>query len=198
MKQFSAWLVLVMLSLPYFVQAEAEVDLVRETTRVVLEQLHFERDRLEKEPEYINQLVAELIIPHFQFELMSQLVLGEYWQLLDKPEQACFISGFRSMLVERYAYILLSYDNHQISYEPVSNIGEVGNRLVRQTISRNAMEPLPIAYAMQQDGQNWKVIDLIIDGVSLVRNYRGIFQSRIHIQGIDYFLRNFPGCDSAQ
>jgi phospholipid transport system substrate-binding protein len=153
---------------------------------------------LSSEPAYIQQVVSELVVPHFEFDVMAELVLDHYWSDMDIASQTCFISGFKDMLVERYAYILLSYDNHQIYYEPSRDIGEIGNRLVRQTITRNGMKPLPIEYAMQRHGVQWKVVDLIVDGVSLIRNYRGIFQSKIHTQGMEYFIQNFPGCGSSQ
>lgn len=194
MKQISLGLAVILFTGSAVAVSATEEATVREATRTVLEQLNLNRDNLEKEPAYIQHLVRELIVPHFDFEQMSQLVLGKYWPAIETAGQTCFASGFRDLLVERYAYILLSYDNHQLSYEAGREVGEKGYRVVKQTISRDGMEPLPIEYAMQRSGDTWKVVDLIIDGVSLVRNYRGIFQSRIHTQGLEYFLGNFPGC----
>ena len=39
-----------------------------------------------------------------------------------------------------------------------------------------------------------QVVDLVIDSVSLVRNYRGMYQSQINLHGLDYFISNFQGC----
>jgi len=167
---------------------------VRDTTSAILEQLNMNRDRLQQDPESIQQLVNGLLVPHFDFDRMAQLVLGSFWDQLDADGQNCFIEGYRNLLVERYAYILLSYDNHQITYAPSRAIGELGYRQVRQIISREGRQPLPVDYAMQEVGDSWKVVDLVIDGVSLVRNYRGMFQSQIHLHGIGYFIANFPGC----
>ena len=170
--------------------------IVDDTTEQVLEQLQKNRARLEADPESIQQVVHQLIVPHFDFDKMSALVLGEDWPELDRMQQACFVTGFKDLLVERYAYILLSYDNQTITYGPVEEIGSEGYRLVTQTVSRDGAPPLPIQYAMHQVDENWIVADLIIDGVSLVRNYRGMFQSQIHLQGIDYFIDRFPTCNS--
>ncbi len=196
MKLIAAGLALALLTQPVFAGSNTEEDTIRETTRAVLKQLNLKRDKLQKEPEYIQQLVRELIVPHFDFELMSRLVMGPYWQEFDEAQRACFVSGFRNLLVERYAYILLSYDNQRIVYDSAEDIGKKGYRLVRQTISRDGVRPLPIEYTMEQDGDEWKVIDLIIDGISLVRSHRGMFQSRIHTQGNEYFINNFPECNN--
>jgi phospholipid transport system substrate-binding protein len=169
-------------------------EVVRETTDHVLEQLEQQRTMLEADPVSIQQVVNELIIPHIDFMQMSTLVLGKHWQSLDDQHKVCFSSGFRNLLVERYAYILLSYDNHNISYEFARDTGNNTLQIITQTISREGTSPLPIKYAMQRSGEQWKAVDLVIDGVSLVRNYLGMFQSQIHTQGLEYFITNFPVC----
>lgn len=169
-------------------------EVIRETTDHVLEQLEQQRAMLEADPVSIQQVVNELIIPHFDFMQMSTLVLGKHWVSLDEQQRVCFSSGFRNLLVERYAYILLSYDNHEITYEFARDTGDKTLQIITQTISRDGATPLPISYAMQLSGEQWKVVDLVIDGVSLVRNYLGMFQSQIHTQGLEYFINNFPVC----
>ncbi len=196
MKLLTFVLVFLFLTHPATVTARSEEATIRETTSAVLDQLNQNRTRLINQPIYIQQLVKELIVPHFDFRLMSQLVMGNYWQTFNVSEQSCFIAGFRNLLVERYAYILLSYDEQNITYERTEEIGEKGIRLVRQAISRDGAKPLPIEYAMEQKDEEWKVVDLIIDGVSLVKNHRGMFQSRIHTQGRDYFIKSFPACSN--
>lgn len=184
------------LLVPLHVSSETPNEIVMFTTDQVLEQLTINRPRLEADPGSIQQVVHEIIVPHFDFEKMSELVMGNNWSSLNTKQQTCFISGFRDLLVERYAYILLSYNNQNIIYDEVEQLSNEGYMLVTQTVSRDGAIPLPIQYAMHEAEEDWLVTDLIIDGVSLVRNYRGMFQSQIHLQGIDYFINNFPVCNS--
>src|SRR3972149_3969807 len=169
-------------------------DAVRKTTDEVLRWLNLDRDELKRDPEYLKILVQELIIPHFDFAVMSKLVLGDYWQKLGERERTCFSKDFRNMLVERYARILLSYNNQSITYEPAKPIGEKGYVSVRQTITRDGAKPLPIDYSMYQEEKGWKAADLIIDGISLIKSYHNTFSDEIHILGIDEFIRSFPDC----
>lgn len=194
MKLYLTLLIFLFLNTPVLANQRSEEGTIRDTTTSVLVQLNENRARLEEEPEYIQELVRKLIVPHFDFALMSQLVMGEYWKHFDLEERQCFVAGFRNMLVERYAYILLSYDDQKITYTAPQDIGDRGLRLVRQTISREGAEPLPIEYAMEHLDGEWMVADLIIDGISLVRSHRGMFQSRIMTQGRDYFIKSFPQC----
>lgn len=166
-------------------------DTVRDTTEEVLARLETNRLDLEAHPEHLQTLVQELIVPHFDFDTMARLVLGRYWKNLDDSDQIRFISGFRDLLVQRYAYILLSYRNHSITYEPVQPIGERGYVIVKQIISSEGRPPLPIEYPMRPLEDGWKVIDLIVDEISLVRNYRKTFQEEINDRGLEDFIRGF-------
>ena len=170
-------------------------DAVRKTTDEVLRWINIDRDELKKDHEYLKILVQELIIPHFDFAVMSELVLGDYWNELGKQDKICFSKGFRNLLVERYARVLLSYNNQSITYEPAKPIGEKGYVSVRQTITRDGSKPLPIEYSMYHDEKSWKATDLIIDGISLIKSYRNTFSDEIHILGIGEFMRNFPDCN---
>jgi phospholipid transport system substrate-binding protein len=176
------------------VTSDAE-EIVRETTQEVLARLNAERKEVESNPGHIQILVHELIVPHFDFNKMAQLVLGHHWHEIGEPEQACFTAGLRLLLVERYADILLSYDNQAITYEPARAVGEQGYMLVRQTITREGAKPLPVDYPMRPIENGWKVVDIIVDGVSLVRNYRGIIQYEINKLGLADFIHLFPACN---
>ena len=169
-------------------------DTVRETTISVLERLNSERTRLEDNPMYIKEIVKEIIIPQFDFDKMAELVMEDYWNLLDSNKKTCFTHAFKNLLVERYAYVLLSYDNHTISYEPAKPIGELGYVSVRQIITREGALPLPVDYPMHKTESGWRVVDLVIDGISLVKSYKNMFSIDAKIRGLDNFLETLPTC----
>ena len=168
---------------------------VIESTQEVLDRLHTDQDKLKLNPEYIQVIVRELIVPHFDFATMSRLVLGKYWHKIDESEQICFIHGFKNLLVRRYADIFLGYDDKIIAYQPTEYTGKEGIVAVKQTISRPGEEPFFVEYPLRPDEYGWKVIDLNVDGISLLKSYRGTFQYKINKQGIHTFIRSFQECD---
>jgi phospholipid transport system substrate-binding protein len=194
MKLLSVFLALLLIVCHPVVRAASAENVIQQTSRKVLDRLAHEREKLESDPEYLQTLVEELIIPQFDFDKMSRLVLGNRWNEIDEQSRACFTRGFSKVLIERYADILLRYDNQTITYEPARPVGESEYVSVRQTISRRGARSLPVDYPLRRDGDNWKVVDIIVDGASLIRNYRGIYQYEINRQGLEGFIQNFPEC----
>ncbi|MCG8379851.1 MAG: ABC transporter substrate-binding protein [Proteobacteria bacterium] len=184
-----------MITISSYVVAESADQIVFDTTEEVLNRLQVDRNKLAKEPEYIKTIIRELIIPHMDFITMSELVLGNKWNELNQNKKECFSNGFKNLLVERYAYILLSYKQQNISYQSAKPIGEKGNVSIMQTLTREGVKPLVIEYPMRPDENSWKVIDLVIDDVSLIRNYRKMFNKEIKHTGLENFVGNFQECN---
>lgn len=169
---------------------------VYETTQEVLNRLQIEKARLKAEPEYIQEIVRELIIPHLDFRTMAALTIGKNWDVLNSDIQDCFSHGFKNLLVERYAYVLLSYREQDINYQSALPIGERDYVSITQTLSRPEVKPSTIEYRMRPDGDHWKVVDLVIDEVSLIRNYRKMFNKEIKHQGLTEFIYSFEECQN--
>lgn len=178
--------------------SQSAENIVKETTNEVLTRVNSDRERLRLYPEYIEEIVSELIVPHFDFETMSRLVLEKHWQAISDPEKECFTAGFRNLLVGRYADTFLSYSDQQISYEPAKSIGEKGYVSVRQIISHPGIGPFFVDYPMRPENNGWKVVDIIIDNVSLLKSYRVTFKSNIRKNGLQNFIRNFQECKTPE
>ena len=170
-------------------------DTVRESTQVVLQRLDMEQSKLKLHPEYIQTIVNDLVIPHFDFSTMSRLVLDKHWQALNNSEKDCFCAGFRNLLVVRYADIFLSYTKQQITYRSEHAIGEKNYVSVRQIVSHDGIGPFHVDYHMRPDADGWKVVDLVVDEVSLLKSYRETFKRNIQQQGLQNFILDFQECN---
>jgi phospholipid transport system substrate-binding protein len=171
-------------------------EIVYETTQEVLNRLETDKNRLEKEPEYIQVIVSELIVPHMDFNTMAALTLGKHWKELTDIEQSCFSNNFKNLLIGRYAYILLSYRDQNIHYQSAMPIGEKDYVSIRQTLTRPDVKPLTLAYPMRPENDTWKVVDLVVDDVSLIRTYRKMFNKEIKAEGLNNFVKSFQECHS--
>lgn len=166
--------------------------IVRDTTAEVVQRLTTERAAMASNPKRLQGLVDELILPHVDFARMTALVMDERWAELSKGEQACLIKGLRERLVERYAGILMLYDEQAVRYSdgPMSD----DSATVTQTIAVANGAPAVIGYRMQKVDDTWRVVDFTVDAVSLVGGYREQFRYEMGRVGLGDFLRSFPAC----
>ena len=161
-------------------------EVVRETADQMLGKLRSHRAELDADPSLIYGMVQDIVLPRFDFELISRYVLGRYWRQASAAQQQAFIEGFRSLLVRTYAHALLNYSDQDIRYLSV-RADKGGDRVLVPTQVAAAGAPaIPIDYKLYRDGGGaWKVYDVVIDGISLVSTYRSNFNSQIGRVGID-------------
>jgi phospholipid transport system substrate-binding protein len=133
----------------------------------------------------IYKLLNRIVVPHFDFDAIAQLVLGHYWRDADPQQRQRFIAEFRTHLVRFYAVSLAKYKNQKIAYKPVRADGAGKDVEVRTEAQQQGGPPLPIDYRLHLKDGDWKVYDLTVDGVSLVTSNRSSFAAEIQQGGID-------------
>lgn len=171
-----------------FATTKSAEDVVKETADSVIARLTTERAEIEAHPEKLYSLINELVIPHFDFVSMSKWVLGRNWREATADQQQQFVSEFRTLLVRTYAKALLEYSNESIVYLPVENNPDSNIVVVKTEINQPGTRPVPINYSMHVSGGEWKVVDVAVDGISLIAVYRGSFASEIRESGIDALI----------
>ena len=159
--------------------------IIKSTTEQVLERVRKDKEALKDNPGEMFHLVSDLIFPHFDFGVMSHFVLGKNWKELTEEKRQEFMDQFRKLLVRTYASALLEFSDQEISYIPDEGKGQGKTAKVMQQIDTGAGDPMLIAYRLHNRDVNWKVFDVSVSGVSLVKTYRASFQSIANSEGID-------------
>jgi phospholipid transport system substrate-binding protein len=163
--------------------------LVKDTSERMLDVLRKDRDALKAHPERIYALAEKIVLPHFDFQRMSRLVLGRYWRTASPQQRAQFADEFRTLLVRTYGTALLDYTNQTVSYSPVRAAPDATEIIVHTEVQQPGGMPTPIDYRMYVKDGAWKVYDVIVDGVSLVTNYRNSFAEEIRKSGMDGLIK---------
>lgn len=163
-------------------------DLVQQTAEKMLDRLRTERKVIDEHPGRIYELVNEIVLPHFDFERMSSWVLGKYWRTATAEQRKHFVEEFRNLLVRTYAKSLSSYTDNKITYLPFRGDPQQTDVKVRTEVDQPGGFPIPIDYDLYLKGDEWKVYDVTIDGVSLVTNYRTTFANQIRREGLDKLI----------
>jgi len=173
-------------------QAELQPDqIVRQTISGVLDQLKKNKPEYQADHEKLFKMVDEQILPYFDFKKMSQLVLGLNWRRANDQQKERFVKEFKQLLVRTYAIALLKYTNQTLEYLPYT--GKPTDKLVavKVNIKQGGGSPDTPVYTQFYNGKNgWKVIDISIEGISLVTNYRNVYNETIRQEGLDKLIQS--------
>ncbi|MEY4649573.1 MAG: hypothetical protein RL191_741 [Pseudomonadota bacterium] len=183
MKKFLLMVLSLMMSLSIFAGESPDL-FVKKTADEIFEILKTDKDLKAGNKEKAYKITEEKIVPYFDFDRISKLVLGKAWPAATKEEQEAFKKEFRIMIVKTYGSALLKFKDHSLSYKPARFEPTDEEVLVKTEILKPGSPPLPIDYMLEKDGNSWKVFDIIIEGVSLVTNYRGQFSNEIKQNGM--------------
>lgn len=165
--------------------ADAPVQAVEGTASRMLAALGQQREALRADPSKIYALVERIAVPRFDFEAISQWVLGRNWRAASPEQRQRFTAEFQNLLVRIYSNALLEYSNETVRFQPGATPNADGEALVRSDFVRRAGPPVPINYSVHQKNGEWLVYDVTVDGISLVANYRTTFANQIRDQGMD-------------
>ncbi len=165
--------------------AIAPDELVKKTADEVLSAVKSDKDIQSGDQKKIFALAEEKILPYFNFDRVSRMVLGKYWREANTAQKAAFQREFRSLLLRTYASALSKYRNQTIEFKPLRMRPNDSTVTVETEILQPGGQPIGVDYALEKSGDSWKVYDIAIEGVSLVTNYRGQFGNEIRQSGID-------------
>lgn len=181
------------------VQQEDPLGLVRSTADTVLAEVIANRESLDQDPASVYELVSEHVVPYFNFNSMTRSAMGRYWRRASNEQKEALIEEFRQLLVRTYGVALLNYSGEEITYLPLRASDNPDRATVQTRISETGGGPeIPVDYRMRRTDGNWKVHDVVIDGISLVSNYRTSFASQIRRGGIDGLIAQLVAQNNKQ
>lgn len=172
-------------------QAEAVAPdvLVKTTAEEVLAIVKQDKDIQAGNQKKILALVDAKVLPHFNFERMTQLSVGKSWRTATPEQKQALVAEYRNMLVRTYTKAFTVYRDQTIEIKPFKMAADATEVTVKTSINKPGAPPILVNYEMEKSADNWKVFDLTIEGVSLVTSYRGTFNSEIQEKGIDGLIK---------
>jgi len=169
------------------VAEDGPLELVQKTADDVLSVLKSDQS-IQEDKEKIYQLAEEKILPNFDLDRISMLVLGKAWRKINEDQQQKFKSEFKTMLLRTYAVALGKYKDQEIDFKPLRMEPTDNKVTVKSQIIQDGAQPISVDYTLAKKENAWKVFDIVIEGVSLVTNYRSQFASEIKNNGIDSLI----------
>lgn len=150
--------------------------MIQLTVDQVIEVLHDKQ--LQGDPR--RQKLSSLIRARFDFTIMSQRTLGKYWKTATAAEQERFVTLYSELLEANYISRIEAYSDETVSYGE-ETIEE--DRAEVATLLNSGNTHIPIDYRLTQKGDDWFVYDVIVEEVSLIRNYRSSYGEIVRNDG---------------
>ena len=111
----------------------------------------------------------------FDFDTLSKWSMGRNWEKLNAEQQKEFVELYKKILEKVYMDRLLTYTDEQVLFTKDLMLGD--KKAEVRTVVKTASKEIPINYRVLQKNGKWLVYDVIIEGVSLIKNYRSQFNS---------------------
>lgn len=162
--------------------------IIDQTSTEVLKIINENNDKVRNDPEYVNKVIDEKILPYVDVKAMGKLILGKYWKTATETQRTDFVREFQDMLIRTYSKSIADYGNAKVEVLPVQ--GEQSNKLhrVKTELDLGSGEPLQIDWMFRKVDGNWKAFDLIVGGLSMIKNFRTSFSQEISETSLDALI----------
>lgn len=129
--------------------------------------------------------ISKIINKRFDFRAMSQRTLATNWKKTSDEEKKQFTALFSQLIESSYVGKIEAYTNEKVEY-PGEKVK--GKKAVVETLILTSSADIPVNYKLYQKGDQWLVYDVIIEGISLISNYRSSYQEIMKDEGFDGLL----------
>ena len=144
-----------------------------------------------KDRRTLNDLAEKKVLPHFDFQTMTQLAVGKSWREANQDQQRRLEQAFRGLLVNTYTAALnhSAVGDAKVEVKPAQVKPEQNDVTVKTVATQAGGKPVAIDYRMKRTANGWKVYDVVVENLSLVTNYRDSFSAEIGRSGIEGLIK---------
>ena len=133
--------------------------------------------------------ILKVVEEYFDFQEMSRRSLGRPWKEISPEKQQEFVQLFKQLLFSTYVSRIETGATPTTSIRYSGEIQEDNFAIVMTQVSCANQPDVEIDYRLMLNGTEWKVYDIVIEGISLVNNYRQQFASMLNSGSFDSLLK---------
>jgi len=163
---------------------------LKAVTLEVIALIRQDKDIKGGDPGKVALLIETKILPHFDFNRMTQIAAARSWSQATPEQQIALTAEFKTLLVRTYSIALSSYRDQVIEFKPLRAAPGDTDVTVKSVIRQSGMASVAIDYDLEKIAEGWKVYDVKIDGVSLVTTYRETFAATVRESGVDGLIKS--------
>jgi phospholipid transport system substrate-binding protein len=133
--------------------------------------------------------ILKIVYTYFDFAEMSKSSLGPHWKAQTPVKQQEFVKLFEQLLFNTYLDRVDTYtcSNEKVLYD--NEMVEGGSAVVKTRVTGYKEKDVAIDYRLRLKDGEWKVYDVVVEGISLVNNYRQQFNAILAKESFDGLLK---------
>jgi phospholipid transport system substrate-binding protein len=168
------WCLLLLLHCPAHAQAGVPLDTIQNHVNHVLDVLRDPALQGDANKEVKEKKIEAIADEMFDYVALSKLTLGRKWREFSGGQRREFVNLYREILEKAYMDRILSYTDEKVVFDKEIMLSEIKAEVQTRVITKSA--EIPIYYRAYLKKGQWKVYDVIIEGISLIKNYRTQFR----------------------
>ena len=176
---------MLLLALTATAQAQSPNDVIDSAVSEIATQLAERRAELEADTEALYVMIDEILLPRFDRRYAASLVLGKHWRTASDEQKSEFIDAFYMSLVRKYAEGILQFDEERIRVLPYRGDDSKPRTVVKTEVTLDDGTEVPVNYGVVRRDAGWLIFDVVIEGISYVRNFRVELNSEIQSSSLD-------------
>ena len=172
---------------------ESPNEVVEGAVALFAERLDGRRDELAEDREALYELIDEILLPRFDRKFAAQVVLAKHWRSASESQRERFIEAFYQALVRRYADGLLQFEQDKVEVLPYRGDATKARTKVRSTVQMKDGGKVAVDYDLVKRDSGWLLFNVVIEGISYVRNFRAELDSEIRNSSLDAVIERLEG-----
>jgi phospholipid transport system substrate-binding protein len=174
---------------------------IESSVALFAEQLDGRQEELAANREELYEIIDSVLLPRFDSRFAAQVVLAKHWRTATEEQQSRFIEAFYRALLRKYSDGILEFDPNMVTVLPYRGDATQKRTKVRSTVLLDDGSKVAVDYDLVKRKSGWLVFNVVIEGVSYVRNFRAELDSEIRSSSLDAViarLENEAGIKAAE
>lgn len=188
-----SFLVLAIGFAPAFAEDESPAAVIESAVTQLAENMQGRQDELASDPAALYALIDEILLPRFDRKFAAQMVMAKHWRVANEAQRERFIEAFYQALLRRYADGLLEFDQERVSVLPYRGDTSKPRAKVKSTVVMNDGTKIAVDYELVKRDAGWLLFNVVIEGVSYIRNFRTELDSEIRSSSLDAVIERLEG-----
>jgi len=180
-------------SMPVNGEEQLPQEVIESAVQLLADRMDGRQEELAADRQSLYALIDEILLPRFDRKYAAQIVLAKHWRSADEAQRERFIEAFYQALLRRYADGLLEFEQDRVTVLPFRGDLTKKRTKVRSTVELNDGSKVAVDYDLVKRDSGWLLFNIVIEGISYVRNFRAEMDSEIRETSLGAVIERLEG-----